>query len=55
MAQTYGEIAYNAYGDERSWKTFSGDPMPNWEHQDPALQRAWEMAAVAIIRELTVK
>ena len=52
MTHTIGEIAYNAYGEVREWKVFSGDPMPNWEEQDAELKQAWEAAALAVVREV---
>lgn len=52
MRDTLGEIAYNAYGDAREWKTFGGTPMPNWKEQDAGLKLAWEIAALAVVREV---
>lgn len=45
---TLGQIAYEAYGNCRDWKVFTGDPMPTWEQQVPELQEAWEAAAQAV-------
>jgi len=42
------EVAYNAYGENRGWVVFSGDPMPKWEDQSPELQAAWRAAAEAV-------
>ena len=47
-----GKIAYNAYGEARQWKVFSGDAMPNWEDQLPELREAWEAAAYAVVEAL---
>lgn len=47
-----GEVAYNAYGDNRNWVVFSGDKMPVWEDQSPELKEAWEAAANAVSQAL---
>jgi len=47
-----GEIAYNAYGDNRGWVVFSGAPMPTWEEQSPELREAWDAAAQAVAAAL---
>lgn len=41
-------VAYNAYGDNRDWKVFSGDEMPPWDGQSNELQEAWIAAAHAV-------
>lgn len=47
------EVAYNAYGDNRGWVTFNGDPMPRWEDQTPELREAWNAAAQAVAEVIT--
>ncbi len=46
------QVAYEAYGDYREWKVFSGDAMPTWQEQHEDLKEAWICAvhhvAVAI-------
>lgn len=44
-----GEVAYNAYGDSRSWRTIGDDPMPAWGDQHDYIQEAWEAAAKAVV------
>lgn len=46
---TPGQIAYNAYGDAREWKTVSGTPMPKWNDQHRDLRDAWEIGATAVL------
>lgn len=46
--RTLGQVAYEAYGDERGWTTVPGGPMPAWPDQDEAIQRAWQAAAEAV-------
>lgn len=43
-----GRTAYEAYGDQRGWKVFNGDPMPTWYDQDEAIRVAWDAAADAV-------
>jgi hypothetical protein len=45
--KTLGQIAYEAYGAARDWKTVSGGGMPEWHDQRPDLQLAWEAGAAA--------
>lgn len=47
-----GQIAYEAYGDNRDWKTVSGAPMPRWDEQKPEISAAWEAAAAAAIADV---
>lgn len=44
-----GQVAYEAYGDSRGWRVFSGDQMPSWDEQVPELREAWEAAAQAVV------
>lgn len=47
--KTYGQIGYEAYGDEAQWKAYNDLPMPRWD--DPLredIKRKWEVAAKAI-------
>jgi hypothetical protein len=43
-----GQVAYEAYGEQRAWKVFDGTPMPGWVDQTPELRQAWEAAASAV-------
>lgn len=45
-----GKIAYEAYGSNVEWKTFSGGKMPSWEDQNERLKQAWNAAAEAVLR-----
>ena len=45
-----GQVAYEAYGEARSWTTFTGDPMLTWDEQDEDIRSAWEEAAKAVAR-----
>lgn len=44
-----GKIAYDAYSSERGWKSFNGDPLPQWDQVKPDIQVAWAAAAEASI------
>lgn len=47
--KTYGQVGYDAYGDEANWKAYNDAPMPRWD--DPLrddIKRKWEVAAKAI-------
>ncbi len=49
---TYGEMAYNAYCDNRKWKSVRGDPLPAFENQSSELKAAWEAAAQAVAEQV---
>lgn len=45
-----GRAGYDAYGDARGWRVFSGAPMPTWEQQlekTPDVAAAWVRAGQA--------
>lgn len=44
----YGEIAYNAYCEQRQWKSVRGERLPHFKEQSPELQAAWEKAGQAV-------
>lgn len=46
------KVAYNAYGENRDWKTFSGDPMPRWIDLPAHIKLGWIAAADAVRAEL---
>ena len=48
---TPGELAYTAYRDHTSGKTWNGYPMPMWADLPPAVRLAWEAGAQAVRRE----
>lgn len=43
-----GKIAYEQYAVRREWKTFNGDPMPQWAEVQVGIRDAWCDAAVAV-------
>lgn len=45
-----GQIAYNAYGDHASWKTFDGRDMPRWDELGPVVRSHWIAAAARVAR-----
>jgi hypothetical protein len=45
------QIAYEAYGENRNWKTYDDKPMPKWEDLKPEIQDAWAAAAQAVASE----
>lgn len=46
-----GEVAYNAYCEQRQWKSYYGDKLPKFKDQLLSLQHAWNVAAHAVIKE----
>lgn len=40
--------AYQAYGDERGWKTWDDRDMPEWLDLTQEIQLAWSAAARAV-------
>lgn len=50
--KSLGQIAFDAYGDNRAWKDHRGSPMPPWEVVRPEIREAWEVAANAVRSEL---
>lgn len=50
-----GQVAYEAYGDSRDWKTVAGSEMPVWSDQSEALQEAWRAAADAVAQEVVCR
>ena len=43
-----GEIAYNAYCESRGWKSFTGEPLPQWKDVRPDIAQGWRLAAQAV-------
>ncbi len=46
--KTLGQIAFEAYGDNREWKDWRGQPMPQWGDVRQEIRDAWEVAASAV-------
>lgn len=44
------QIAYEAYGQSRDWRTYDGKPMPQWNELPPEIVTAWEAASNAIVK-----
>jgi hypothetical protein len=42
-----GKAAYDAYCAAREWKSFAGNPLPQFDRQTEPLQAAWILAAQA--------
>lgn len=50
--KSLGQIAFEAYGDNREWKDWRGGPMPQWADIKEEIAAAWEVAAQAVREEL---
>lgn len=44
-----GQVAYEAYGKSRAWKTFSGEDMLTWDTLGVDIQEGWSAAANAVL------
>lgn len=53
--KTYGQIAYEAYCEARSWKSFGGEPLPQWETVILEIQAAWEVAAREVVKVAAIR
>ena len=51
MAGNIARSAYDAYCQARQWQSYEGKPLPQFHQQTPELKAAWELAALAAIRE----
>lgn len=49
-----GEIAYNAYCESRQWKSVRGEPLPAFGSQTEQLKEAWQAAAEAVAKEISI-
>lgn len=48
--KSLGQVAYEGYsGRSGGVSLISGDQLPGWEDQHPAVQDAWEAAAEAVV------
>lgn len=52
MRKNLASDAYEAYGDNRGWKTYDDKPMPQWEELPKEIQTAWEVAESKIFEAL---
>src|SRR6185369_988934 len=51
---TLGQIAYDAYCKARKYVSVSGERLPHFAEQSPELKAAWEAAAKAVARQISV-
>lgn len=47
ITPTPGKLAYDAYCSKRQWKSFNGQPLPQFDAQSLELKEAWEAGATA--------
>lgn len=45
---SFGEYAYQVYGNSVEWRNFQGNPMPLWEDLSDAIREAWEEVGDAL-------
>jgi hypothetical protein len=43
-----GKIAYDTYCQKVGWKSFRGEPLPEWKEVPPNIQEAWEGATAEV-------
>lgn len=48
--KSLGQIAFEAYGDNREWKDWRGQPMPQWDAVREEIRVAWQVAAEASVK-----
>ena len=53
--KSLGQIAFEAYGDNREWKDWRGNTMPQWNEVGSHIRIAWEAAAWAVEKALKEK
>lgn len=52
MKAFLAKIAYDAYCENKKWKSVRGEPLPVFDMQSPELQQAWQEAALAVEKEV---
>ena len=50
MSKTYGQVAYEAFGDCRGWKSITGYPLPSWDELESLKHWEWSQIALAVIQ-----
>lgn len=50
--KSLGQVAYEAYCDDRAWKSYDGRALPKWEAVTKPIQRGWQMAARAVAQNI---
>lgn len=51
MNKSYGQVAYEAFGDCRGWKSITGYPLDSWEDLVLAKQYEWDQIGNAVVKE----
>lgn len=51
-ADTLANVAYDAYCAERDWKSFNGDPLPQWGDVKPEIKKGWVTSVLAVLKHL---
>ncbi len=49
------EVAFNAYGDRASWRTWDDKRMPYWSEVGNEVQERWVAAVAAVIDQVVGK
>lgn len=44
--------AYSAYSETRQWKSFNGDPLPQWPAVKPEIKAGWVAAVKGVLGSL---
>lgn len=51
-ADELGKAAYDAYCETREWKSFRGEPLPQWPEVTQDIKAGWMAAAeAAVVKE----
>lgn len=48
IMKNLGQVAYEAYCENRGWKSFNGEPLPHWDNVKEDIRKSWEIAAKAV-------
>lgn len=51
----YGELAYNAYWDSASGRTFDGRSMPRWDELGDVVRSHWIRAAARVAAKVLAR
>lgn len=44
------QAAYEAYAEDAGWKSYGGDPLPQWKDLAPRIRRHWVKAVSAALK-----
>ena len=50
-----GKIAYDTYCECRGWKSYNGDPLPQWKDVEVSIKEGWIKSAVAVEHEVLME